>query len=325
VLETAQPSRGNDSSVTIMWLVCAALFPGIMVQATVLGWGTLSNVVVCVSSAIVFEAAVLWPSRPSRRLEALDGSAALTGLLVAIALPGACAWWVGSAAVAFGLLIAKHAYGGMGQNPFNPAMAGIAFALVSFPAQMAMWSWVAFEPSSALGGFLGGLAASDLYLPDAYTGATDLDAYRAARVVADTLGTAEPSAASALLAGAYGLGGCALLWRGVIHWRLPAVMLATVAVCSLAAHVLEPSRFASPLFHLASGAVVVAAFFVVTDPITAPMSVSGQVFVGAVVGVVVFVIRSWGAYPDGVAFAILIGNMLTPTVDRWLLRPPRAP
>ena len=330
-----------------MGVVLAALIPGVAVQTLIFGQGTLIHICVAMLTGAVVEIAVSYPragraktsepsfqsnpgqSNPGRsdpgqfkpgqsNLDGvLDGSAALTAVLIAIAIPAAAPWWVSVVATTFGLVVAKHLYGGLGHNLFNPAMAGYAFVLICFPLEMTRWYSDPIWPALSSPGAVHPFALT--FTVDGVTGATPLDAYRANRVrsAASVAFDYVPGMAIYALAGAYALGGCALVSRRIIHWRMPVALLGTVVVCASLFHWESPQALALVAFHLLTGSAVIAAFFVVTDPVTAPMAPGAQWCFAITVGVATFAIRAWGGYADGVAFATLFANMLTPALDRW--------
>ena len=231
-------------------------------------------------------------------------------------------------------MIGKQVFGGIGQNLFNPAMLARVMLLVSFPVEMTLW----LEPRplffSQSPGFLEGLAITFYGIPnlDAVSGATILGNIRTElmllhpldqilanhyRPVADALGTTGGSlgeTGAVLLA----LGGGWLLWKRVITWHIPAAMMVTVFLLSGGFHLADPQRYAGPLLHLLSGSLVMGAFFIATDPVTSPTAPLGQIVFGAGCGLLIYVIRTWGGYPEGVAFAVVLMNAMTPVIDHYI-------
>jgi electron transport complex protein RnfD len=301
-------------SERIMLVVCACLVPGLLVQAMLFGAaGVAANVAAALAAAALTEWLCLRLRRPDHPAgRRLDASAAVTALIIAAALPPGTPALCG-AATALALALGKHAYGGLGNNLFNPAMVGYTLVLVSFPAALASW------PS----GDAGSTAAT---IPDTLTGATALTIfrYRGGATVADiwTAGNGFGvlgSLGHEWVALAFGLGGVVVLGLRLAAWRPCVGMLGALSVLSLACYDAGSSRsLGSPLYHLFSGATLLAACFVVTDPVTHPGSRAGQWLFGVLVGTLTFVIRSWGSYPDGIAFAVLLGNALSPLLDRHL-------
>jgi Na+-translocating ferredoxin:NAD+ oxidoreductase subunit D len=289
----------------VMFQVLLALAPVLAVQVYLYGPGPLWLVAVACLTALTSEAIALALRRRSSQPALRDGSVLVTAVLLALAVPPLLPWWLLAFGTAFAVLIGKHAYGGLGQNPFNPAMVGYAVLLVSFPLEMTRW------PVPGPGW-------------DALTGATALDALRTGLRQGYTMQEVRAGAEFGRL-GAAGsewvnlaalAGGVFLLGRRIIRWQIPVAMLAGLAVPAALAHGLDPGGHASATFHLASGATMLGAFFIATDPVSAATSDRGRLFYGAGIGLVTWIIRSWGGYPDGVAFAVLLMNLAVPLLDR---------
>jgi Na+-translocating ferredoxin:NAD+ oxidoreductase subunit D len=292
----------------IMRAVLFALVPGVLAHLFVFGPGILVNVGAALATAVVVEALALW-LRAQPLVALRDGSALVTALLAALALPPAISPAIVAVAVGSGLLLGKHVYGGLGANLFNPAMVGYAIVLISFPRQMAAW------PTPA------GTA-------DAITGATPLERFmhRGGLTVDDVWQRAE---GFGWLGGlgwewinlAFLAGGIWLIARRVVDWRIPAATLAALGLlAALAYDGGSSASLGSPAFHWFSGGTMLAAFFVATDPVTAPTTAQGRVAFGLLVGALIFAIRGYGAYPDGIAFAVLLGNATAPMLDHLVLR-----
>ena len=290
----------------VMFQVLAALVPVLAVQVHLFGLRPLLLVAVAAIVALACEALALHLRHRSMQPCLRDGSVLVTAALIASAVPPTLPLWQLSLGVAVAVLLAKHAYGGLGQNPFNPAMVGYAVLLVSFPLEMTRWP--------APGGDW-----------DAMTGATALDALRTGLRQSYTMqeifagpafGTVGASGAEWVNLAALAGGGWLLL-RGVIRWQIPAAMLAGISLPAAIAHGLDPGAYAGAAFHLASGATMLGAFFIATDPVSAATSDRGRLVFGAGIGVLTWIIRSWGGFPDGVAFAVLVMNLAVPLIDRW--------
>ncbi|WP_371355442.1 RnfABCDGE type electron transport complex subunit D [Pseudomonas chlororaphis] len=309
--------------------VLVATLPGLLALFWLFGWGILINLLLACATALAVEAAVLrlrqWPLRPFLG----DGSALVSATLLALALPPYCPWWLTVSATACALLFGKHLYGGVGKNPFNPAMLGYALALVSFPQQMTHW------PASHGLDLLGGLQqifgiASDSSAPDAWAQATALDSLR----INKSLTIDELFAGNAAFGhfGGKGVewvnlaflaGGAFLLQQRVFSWHAPAGMLGSLFVISLLCWNGSGSdSHGSPLFHLLSGATMLGAFFIVTEPVSGPKSAKARLLFGVGVGLLTYLIRTWGGYPDGVAFAVLLMNLAVPALERLAAPPP---
>ena len=280
-------------------------------QSLVFGVGTLHHLVVAGLVALIIEIMVE-RVRPGAVLAsgARDGSALITVMLIAVSVPSGAAWWVPGFAVSAGLLLAKHAYGGLGYNLFNPAIAGYAIALVSFPEEMTNWYSASLVNPAAQDWLLG---------PHTVSGATPLDSLRADLHRPEQSLVTLPSLPNGviMIAFAYVLGGALVLGLRVVHWRLPFAFLLAVGIGALLCSAVSNDIPSSPWFHWVNGATALAAFFILTDPVTAPISAVGQWCFAVIIGLLVVVIRSWGEYADGIAFAVLTGNMLTPMLDRW--------
>ena len=254
----------------------------------------------------------------------------VTATLLAVSLPPLLPWWLTVMGTLFAIVIVKQLYGGLGYNPFNPAMAGYVLLLVSFPVYMTQWL-----PPAPLAehpvGLIDALRAIFLQLPphglswDAISSATPLDEMRVRLDLNQMISEIRRSP----LWGDFGgrgwewvgnwflLGGLFLIWRRVITWHIPLAMLGSLAVIAGLFWVIDPEAHPFPAFHLFSGGAMLGAFFIATDPVTAATSRRGQLIYGALIGVLVFIIRTWGGYPDAVAFAVLLMNMAAPTIDYY--------
>ncbi len=329
---TSPHARGNNRTAKVMQLVMLATIPGVLVLTWLYGFGTLINIGWAALVALGCEAAVLKLRQRPLGFYLRDCSALLTAVLLAVALPPYSPWWLTLVATGFAILIGKQLFGGLGQNPFNPAMLGYVVVLVSFPVEMTSWPVPrGFEHGEATLGLLDGLQrifVGGAGLPDAWTQATALDVLK----VNQTLTIAELWASNPAFGsfGGYGAeavnfaflaGGLFLLYRRVISWHAPLAMLAALALMSLVFwNGQGAASHGSPLFHLLTGATMLGAFFIVTDPASGATSLQGRLIFGAGVGVLVYIIRAWGGYPDGVAFAVLLMNLAAPTID-YFTRP----
>ncbi|MGD2075118.1 MAG: electron transport complex subunit RsxD [Gammaproteobacteria bacterium] len=314
----------------LMLQVKVALVPGALCLLWFFGWGMLLNLIIATATAVAAEATAV-RMRGRAVLPVLsDGTAALTGLLLGLALPPLTPWWIPFIGAAFAILVGKQLYGGMGYNPFNPAMVGYVVLIVSFPLQMTLWT-----PPRGLGhetlSLMETLALAFTHaLPadatlDSITMATPLDTYKTQ--IEQNLTWSEISAGPLYgsLAGAgwqwanlaFLAGGLWLWRRRAIHWQIPFAVLGGLFVTALLFYLADADRFASPVFHLFSGATMLGAFFIATDPVSAATTPRGRLYYGAGIGVLVYIIRLWGGYPDGVAFAVLLMNMAAPTIDYY--------
>lgn len=330
---------------TLMLQVLAALIPGIAAYIGFFGWGIVINIGLAAVAAVGFEAAMLRIRRLPVTQYLGDGSAVVTAVLLALAIPLTAPWWVTVTGVFFAIAIAKQLYGGLGYNPFNPAMVGYVVLLIAMPREMTAWLPVQSisDPALSIGDFahlIFGGSLADGTMVDALTEATPLDTLRThlglGSTVADiraTFGLDEETSRLLSVVPIFGLiggkgwewvnagflaGGLFLLWRRVINWHIPVAMLGALTILSSVFYLIDPAHYASPLFHLFSGAVMLGAFFIATDPVTAAASPQGRLLYGAGIGVLVYVIRAWGGYPDSIAFAVLLMNMTVPLIDDYL-------
>jgi electron transport complex protein RnfD len=291
--------------------VLASLVPVAGAALLFFGPSALLVLAACVAGALATER-WLGPPRALR-----DGSAAITGVLLALSLPAGLPLWMAFAGAAFGVGFGKCLFGGLGRNVFNPALLGRAFLQAAFPAAMTTWP----DPSAPWAALRGDNLALPFASPrsDALTGATPLGLMKFERAPTGLgdllLGTTSGSLGetSALLVAA---GGLWLAWRGHLDWRIPAAVLGTVAALAAGLHALDGARHPGAGFMLLSGGLVLGAFYFATDPVTSPVTRAGAWVFGAGVGVLVVVIRTWGGLPEGVMYSILLMNALVPFVNR---------
>lgn len=315
--------RRPTSVQTIMLKVVAGLIPGVAAYTWIFGAGILVHIVVASVAALAGEAIMLkLRGRPAGMFLA-DGSALVTAWLIALTFPPLAPWWAVVVGTLFAIMIAKQLYGGLGQNPFNPAMAAFCVMIVAFPALMSQWPDPNHLPDFAgqLKLIFGG--ASNL---DALTGATPLDALRTG-----LRETGHPTSVATVLSGpafgyfggkgwewvalGYLVGGIWLLQQKIITWHQPAAFIGALVVVSGIFHLANGAQYASPLFHLASGGTLLAAFFIVTDPVSCCTTPRGKLIFAASAALITYIIRAFGAYPDGIAFSVLLMNILVPLID----------
>lgn len=304
--------HGGDSIQKNMYGVCIALVPALLASLWFFGLGAAIVLSVSVLSCVLFEWAIakFLLKRPACTI--CDGSAVLTGLLLGFNLPSNLPIWIIVIGALVAIGIGKMTFGGLGQNPFNPALVGRVFLLISFPVQMTSW------PVS------GQLTA----YTDAETAATPLFIMQNAIANADPSELDKLPNAAEMLIGQTGgslgevsalllLLGCAfMLWRKIITWHIPVSILGTVAVFSGMMHIIDPV-YAMPHVVLMSGGLVLGACFMATDYVTSPMTAKGQLVYGVCIGLLTVIIRNWGAYPEGMSFAILIMNAFTPLINTY--------
>lgn len=319
----------SNTTANVMRLVLLATLPGIIALTFFFGWGTLIQIAWAGLLALAFEAAILKLRRRPLGFYLSDGSALVTALLLAVAIPPFAPWWVTAVGVFVAIVIAKHLYGGLGQNPFNPAMVAYALLLISFPVEMTRWTepfvlngegWPVASFMDTLGAIFG--SAEHLWY-DSFTGATPLDElrHRGGLTTEETwrqsLVLSQGIGAWHAVSAAWLMGGIFLLYRKIITWHAPISMLLALAICASMFYGYDPDNYASPFFHLSTGATMLAAFFIITDPVSSATSNRGRIIFGACIGVLVFIIRTWGNYPDGVAFAVLLMNLAAPFIDLY--------
>ncbi|WP_020485090.1 RnfABCDGE type electron transport complex subunit D [Methylomonas sp. MK1] len=315
----------------IMRLVIIALAPATACGVLLFGWPALYLLAVTVLSAMAFEGLCLKMKGVAAMPYLRDGSAIVTGLLVAMTLPPWAPWWIGVVGSALAIVLGKHVYGGLGQNLFNPAMLARVALLISFPIEMTTWANV--SPLFTGPGVIDSLAITfgGLENPDAVTGATTLGwvktEFSQNRLLPGSLieysgflaflgwerGSLGETSSLLLLAG-----GIWLMRQGVIKWHIPVSLLFSIFLLSTVFHTWDSQHYMGPWVHLNSGAVMLVAFFIATDYVTSPNTPLGQVIFGAGCGLLIFVIRSWGGYPEGTGFAILLMNAVTPLIDHYI-------
>jgi len=321
---TSPHTHGPLSTAQVMLYVLLATLPGIVVMTYFFGYGTLVNIVWGGLLALAFETLALKLRKRPLKGYLDDYSALVTATLLCIALPPYAPWWLIAVGMASAILLAKHLYGGLGYNPFNPAMVGYVILLISFPVQMTAWA----PPRGA--GEIPGLmdALQALFIPaswDAVTMATPLDILKQNNsLLIEDLWTAEPQFGRWGGLGwewvnvAFLAGGGFLLYKRIFTWHAPLCMLASITMLSAVFYDGGSSASGgSPLFHLLSGATMLGAFFIVTDPVSSAVSIRGRMIYGALIGVLVYLIRIWGNYPDAVAFAVLLMNFAAPFIDYY--------
>ncbi len=331
---TAPHALAANSVARIMLTVVAALAPATLYGFWLYGWPAIDLWVITIAAALLGEAVCARLAGRRALPELLDGSALLTGWLLALSLPPWAPWWIGVMGGLFATVLAKQVFGGLGQNLFNPAMVARVFLLISFPVQMTIWIAPLPITAAAAPGFIEGLriAAGGMPHLDAVSSATVLgfaktELSRGVDLFHSLAAAAAPGiSVSGARAGSLGetaalliaAGGVAMLLLGIITWHIPVAMLAGIAIPAAIAHAVDPARYLDVVSHLLSGGAMLGAFFIATDYVTSPNTKPGQLVFGAGCGFLSYVIRTWGGYPEGVAFAVLLMNALTPVIDRYI-------
>jgi electron transport complex protein RnfD len=313
-----------------MLKVLLALVPGIMAYVWVYGAGILVTLSLATVTALVTEAAILKIRQRPISPSLADLSAVVTAWLLALALPPLAPWWLVVVGSFFAIAIAKQLYGGLGYNPFNPAMVGYAVLLISFPVILTKWPAPLMLADAPLSAFDQLKFIFNHALPvgvqlDAVTSATPLDYLKTQLMLkhevaditqAPIFGQFGAKGGEFVTAG-YLLGGLYLIQQRIISWHLPTAFVGALALISLIFNITDPTHFTSPAFHLMTGATMLCAFFIITDPVSGPTTPKGKLYFAAGVAVLTYLIRVYGGYPDGVAFAVLIMNMCVPLIDAY--------
>jgi len=309
--------HSGDSIERNMYGVLIALIPALLCSFYYFGLGAILVTLVSVASCLFFEWAINKYLLKNPKNTVRDGSAIITGVLLAMNLPSNLPLWIVILGALFAIGVVKMTFGGLGCNLFNPALAGRAFLLISFPVQMTTWP----KPLQGFATIDGETAATPLALLKhiSQVSAEDLNGIDMANgfdslkmLVGDTGGSMGEVCEVAILIGlAY------MLWKRIITWHIPVSIIATAAVCFGLLHLADPAQFANPKFELVSGGLLLGAVFMATDYVTSPMSKKGQIIYGCAIGFLTVVIRTWGAYPEGMSFAILIMNAFTPLINTY--------
>lgn len=306
--------------------VLYALAPAMLLYVYLFGWGIILQLVIAIVSALLFETFALRLRGLAPKTFLSDGSVVVLACLLALAIPPYVPWWITVAGVAFAVLIGKHAFGGLGHNIFNPAMVGYIFLLLCYPLMLSRWPemravidrpgmWDSFKL----------IATNSPANLDGVSGATVLDYVKTQAALMRMHSEMQSATTFGMFAGrgwewinaAYLCGGVWLLWRRVVTWRLPLSFLAGLAVAALLGYIVDPELHRGAMFHLFAGGAMMAAFFVVTDPVSSATTPLGMLIFGLGAGLLTYLIREFGGYPDGVAFSVVIMNSLAPLIDRF--------
>lgn len=323
------PYISNAPTVSsIMFKVLLSLIPGIVVYAWLFGGGILITLALATATALTTEALMLKLRKRPVQPFLSDYSAVITAWLLALAIPPLAPWWLIVVGTAFAIIIAKQLYGGLGYNPFNPAMIGYAVLLISFPVIMTKWPAALSLAETKLSfmdqfHYIFNHALPANINMDAVTSATPLDYLKTQLKLKQSMDSIQAAPLFGTLGGkgseyvaiAYLLGGLFLWQQRIITWHLPTAFLGTIAAMSGLFWIIDPTQFANPAFHLFSGASMLAAFFILTDPVSGPTTPKGKLYFAAGVGIITYLIRVYGGYPDGVAFAVIFMNICVPLID----------
>lgn len=316
LIVSPSPHTHSELSVPgLMYGVVIALIPAFLVSVFYFGIGMIIITLISVLSCVLFEYLIqkyIFRAAPTH----LDGSAALTGLLLAFCLPASLPWWMVIIGALVSIGVAKMTFGGLGNNIFNPALVGRVFLFISFPAAMTSYpvpgQWMKYA--------------------DAVSGATPLgkmseslaNNMKVSEIMAEIPSSLDmflgkmPGSAGEVAAFALLLGFLYMLWKKIISWHIPVSILLTVTIFTAALHFGNPDKFPSPVFHLLTGGLMLGAIFMATDYVTSPMAVKGMLIYGSGIGIITVLIRSFGSYPEGVQFAILLMNGFTPLINKYV-------
>jgi electron transport complex protein RnfD/electron transport complex protein RnfC len=329
-------AHGGTRVSLVMAKVMLALAPATLYGFWLYGWPAVHLWLITLGFAVLGEAFCLRVMGRRALPVLMDGSALLTGWLLALSLPPWAPWWIGATGGLFATVVAKQLFGGLGQNLFNPAMVARVALLISFPVPMTQWVAPLPMGTAAAPDFIHGLQITLAGIPqlDAVSSASllghaktelsrgidllhSLAAGHGPALSISGMRTGSLGETAALLIAA---GGVAMIFMGLISWHIPAAMLAGIALPAAIGHAVDPARYLDATSHLFSGAAMLGAFFIATDYVTSPNTRTGQLVFGLGCGLLTWGIRTWGGYPEGVAFAVLLMNALTPAIDR-LLKP----
>jgi len=335
VLASGPHTHAPTTVPKIMVTVILALLPATLFGIYLFGWPALNLLVITVMSTLAAEALCLRIMHKPIQPFLWDGSALVTGWLVALMLPPWAPWWIAVLGGFFAIIIGKQIFGGLGQNVFNPAMLARIMLLIAFPLEMTIW--VNPHPlfSDTAPSFIESLAIT-------FIGVEDIDAISSAsllghlktelsmgRPVSEILAESGYSPMKSLMGLSNGsfvetsallllLGGLFLMFKRIISWHIPVSMLATLALLATFFHWLNPERYVDALFHILNGGALLAAFFIATDLVTSPSTPLGRIIFGIGCGAIEYVIRTWGNFPEGIGFAVLLMNALTPLIDHYI-------
>lgn len=322
----------------VMLQVVFAGIPGTVLMAVFFGWGVIINLAIAITFAYLAEATVLRIRHKPIKETLRDNTALVTACLYALALPSLLPWWMTALGVVFAIVIVKQLYGGVGFNIFNPAMAGYVILLISFPREMTL-NW--HNPIGMGGVTLSLWESLHLIFTETLSDGTTLAALHGtvdAISHATPLDTLKTGINNNMMAGeimaaplfgqfgglgwewinfAFFMGGLYLVYRRIADWRIPLSFIVALFTAAMLLNSIDGARFVNPMVHIVTGGTMLGAFFIATDPVSAATTRLGRWVYGGLIGLVVYIIRTWGAYPDGIAFAVLILNMAVPTIDYY--------
>ena len=310
IVATAPHMHSPESTQSLMRHVLIALVPAFAVSAVVYGLDAFRVTAIAVASCVAVEYLIqkfLFGGKQT----VSNLSAVVTGVLLAFNLPADIAWWIVVIGAVVAIGVAKMTFGGLGRNPFNPALVGRVFLLIAYPVQMTSF------PKPIHPDYI-----------DAFAGATPLAALKSKAIAAgdanllDMLSGMMPGSMGEIAAAALLAGGIYMIWRKVITWHIPVAVLGSMAVFAFFVALLQGGvsalLYELPAFHLLAGGAMLGAIFMATDYVTSPMTPKGMIIYGIGIGVITMIIRLWGAYPEGMSFAILLMNAVAPLINKYV-------
>ena len=328
-MNNRSPYIVNAPSVsTIMFKVLLALIPGIALYVYAYGFGVLVNIFLASLTVLLTESTILSIRKLPIKPFIFDGSGLVTAWLLALSIPSIAPWWIIVLGTLLCIIFGKHLYGGLGYNLFNPAMVGYAILLISFPAFMTHWQ----APIFLIDGHFAWIDQIKIIFNsqlisketvDAISSATPLDYIKTQLTLDQPLSKIKQDKIFGFFGGqsleminfGYLVGGLYLLKEKIVSWHLPVAFLLTLFLIGLIFNIYQPDTFASPLFQIMSGGSILCAFFIITDPVSAPTTPKGKIYFGIAIALLVFIIRIFGGYPEGIAFAVLFMNICVPLID----------
>ncbi len=293
----------------LMLQVIYGLILGVALQFYFFGWGVIYQIILALITGIAAE--IIFLKIRKKSIDVIkDNSAALTAILLAISIPSIAPWWIVVLGTSFAIIFGKQLYGGLGSNPLNPAMLGYAFLLISFPLEMTRWT-------SSFLSFGEGLNVifSSINI-DALSSATRLEEAKFALMEGEVFNPIQIDQTVWINLG-FLFGGVYLFYKKVITWQIPLSFLAGIIVMSALLMLVDSDHAMGPVFHLFHGATMLGAFFILTDPVSSSTTPRGRLIFGFLIGILVIIIRTYGSYPDGVAFAVLLLNIAVPLIDYY--------
>ncbi len=327
----SSPFITTPTSVSqIMLRVLLALIPGIALYVWYFGPAILVSITLASVTALATEAMMLKLRQRPLKPFLSDNTALLTAWLLALSIPALAPWWMVVVGTAFAIAVSKHLYGGLGNNPFNPAMIGYAVLIISFPVHMTHWitphpvGHLELTFAEQLNYIFNGVLPAGLTL-DAVTMATPLDTLKTQLHLGLSVNEIRDmpifgrlaGKGSEMVAAGFAIGGLYLLATRIISWHLPVAYLGSLFITAELFHLMDPAHYVTPLFHWFSGAAMLGAFFILTDPVTSPTTQNGKLIFAVGAGVLTYLIRVFGGFPDGMAFATLLMNICVPLIDAW--------